>query len=447
MQTVIKIENLYKEYKLGLVGRGTLYRDLQSWWAKIRNKDDPNSVIGHDTDYDLSKKSFLALNDINLEIRKGEVLGIIGSNGAGKSTLLKILSRVTGPTRGSIKIKGKIASLLEVGTGFHTELTGRDNIYLNGTINGMTKKEISKKLNDIVAFAGVENFLDTPVKRYSSGMFVRLGFAVAAYLDPDILIVDEVLAVGDASFQKKAIKKMHSVSNEDGRTVIFVSHNMESIKKLCDRVAILNNGKIIEQGETEKMIAKYLQKNFDIRKNYKEVSWSKDQAGPGSSIVKLKTIKTKNSKNVINSLFAIDEEIIIEIQFWVLKNDFRISSYIQIYKITEDKYAHVFAAMDENNKQDWGNQKKLDIGLYSTEFIIPKNFLNEGMYDIGVIIFLPPGELEATYQVMHPKRATGAITINVENSNPKKTAQGNYPYDWDNRNVLRPIIDSKTTKL
>mgnify|MGYP001159502950 CR=1 FL=1 len=231
MNNVIKIENLYKEYRLGVIGHGTLYRDLQSFWANIRGRDDPNSIIGNENIGINHKRNILALKNINLEVQKGEVLGIIGQNGAGKSTLLKILSRITSPTKGIIKIKGNVASLLEVGTGFHTELTGRENIYLNGAINGMNKKEIDKKLDEIVDFAGVEKFLDTPVKRYSSGMIVRLGFAVSAYIEPDILIVDEVLAVGDASFQKKAINKMKDVSSNHGRTVLFVSHNMNSIRK------------------------------------------------------------------------------------------------------------------------------------------------------------------------------------------------------------------------
>ncbi len=242
-ETVIKIENLYKEYRLGVVGHGTLYRDLQSWWALARGKEDPNSLIGHENRIE-KNENILALNNINLEIKKGEIWGIIGANGAGKSTLLKILSRVTTPTSGLIKIKGRIASLLEVGTGFHTELTGRENIYLNGAINGMDRNEVTKKLDEIIQFSGVEKFIDTPVKRYSSGMYVRLGFAVAAHLDPDILIVDEVLAVGDIKFQKKAIGKMQEISSTGGRTVLFVSHKMSTIQSLCDRAILIDNGTI-----------------------------------------------------------------------------------------------------------------------------------------------------------------------------------------------------------
>lgn len=259
-ESVIKIENLSKQYRLGQVGTGTLSHDLNRWWHRIRGKEDPYLKIGETNDRSTAGDSDYAwaLQDINLEVKHGEVLGIIGKNGAGKSTLLKILSKVTGPTTGSIKTKGRIASLLEVGTGFHPELSGRENIYMNGTIMGMSRKEISSKLDEIVEFAGVERYLDTPVKRYSSGMKVRLGFAVAAHLEPEILVVDEVLAVGDAEFQKKAIGKMKDVSQGQGRTVLFVSHNMASIQKLCSKSIILDNGTITFCGDTSKAIENYL---------------------------------------------------------------------------------------------------------------------------------------------------------------------------------------------
>ena len=266
MSIVIKIENLYKEYRLGIIGHGTLYRDLQSWWAKARGKPDPNSLLGM-ANPNQGKDRILALNKIDLEVNDGEVLGIIGANGAGKSTLLKILSKVTAPTRGTIKYKGRVSSLLEVGTGFHTELTGRENIFLNGAINGMNKKEVSRKLDEIVDFAGVDKYLDTPVKRYSSGMHVRLGFAVAAHLDPDILVVDEVLAVGDAEFQKKAIGKMKDVSRDEGRTVLFVSHNMYAIRNLCHRVILLDNGRITFDSTPELTINHYLNESNKAQVN------------------------------------------------------------------------------------------------------------------------------------------------------------------------------------
>ena len=255
--TAIKVEHLYKEYKLGVISHGTLYRDIQSWWAKIRGKEDPNSLISSHHGQEAERDSFLALDDVSFEVKEGDRVGIIGKNGAGKSTLLKILSRITSPSRGNITIRGRVGSLLEVGTGFHTELTGRENIFLNGSILGMNKREISSKLDEIIDFAGIEKHIDTPVKRYSSGMMVRLGFAVAAHLDTDILIADEVLAVGDAEFQEKALGKMGDLSAGEGRTVLFVSHNMGMVKRLCNASILLNKGKIITSGKTQDVIDTY----------------------------------------------------------------------------------------------------------------------------------------------------------------------------------------------
>lgn len=264
----IKIENLSKQYRLGLVGSHTLKGDLQAWWYRMRGKDDPTLKIGEENKLtDAGGKYIWALKDINLEVEKGEVLGIIGKNGAGKSTLLKILSRVTGPTTGKINVNGRIASLLEVGTGFHPELTGKENIFLNGAILGMRKPEIKKKMDEIIDFAGVAKYIDTPVKRYSSGMRVRLGFAVAAFLEPEILVVDEVLAVGDAEFQKKAIGKMQDVSKGGGRTVLFVSHNMASVQSLCSRAILLKNGQIKFDSFTETVISEYINDNVSKLEN------------------------------------------------------------------------------------------------------------------------------------------------------------------------------------
>jgi lipopolysaccharide transport system ATP-binding protein len=257
---VIKVENLSKQYRLGSVGTGSLVHDVNRGWHRIRGKEDPYLKIGETNDRTVKGKSeyIWALKDINFEVKQGEVLGIIGRNGAGKSTLLKILSRTTTPTTGSVKIKGRVASLLEVGTGFHPELSGRENIFLNGAILGMTKAEIKSKFDEIVDFAGVERYIDTPVKRYSSGMYVRLAFGVAAHLEPEILIVDEVLAVGDAEFQKKALGKMKDVSIQDGRTVLFVSHNLAAINQLCDSAVLLANGKLDAIGVTETIMDLYL---------------------------------------------------------------------------------------------------------------------------------------------------------------------------------------------
>ena len=259
---VIRFENVGKLYRLGTVGTGTITHDLHRWWiTNVRHKEDPYLKIGETNDRSSKGNSeyVYALKDINLEVKEGDVLGIIGKNGAGKSTLLKLLSRVTAPTTGKIYTRGRIASLLEVGTGFHPELTGRENIYMNGCILGMKRQEIDRKLDEIVDFSGCERYIDTPVKRYSSGMMVRLGFAVAAHLDPEILVVDEVLAVGDAEFQKKAIGKMQDVSKGQGRTVLFVSHNMAAVRRLCKKGIVLNNGKVYFNGEVNDAVDTYLQ--------------------------------------------------------------------------------------------------------------------------------------------------------------------------------------------
>lgn len=256
---ILKAENISKQYRLGQVGTGTLSHDLNRWWHELRGKENPYLKIGDANDRSTKGESdyVWALQDINFEVERGEVLGIIGKNGAGKSTLLKILSKVTAPTTGSIKSRGRIASLLEVGTGFNGEMTGRENIFLNGAILGMTKKEITSKLEEIIEFSGCERYIDTPVKRYSSGMTVRLAFAVAAFLEPEILVIDEVLAVGDAEFQKKAIGKMQDISRMGGRTVLFVSHNMAAVKSLCTRGIVLENGKVVFEGSVDESVDFY----------------------------------------------------------------------------------------------------------------------------------------------------------------------------------------------
>ena len=263
-KTVISVEHLSKRYELGVIGATSLPRDLNRWWARVRGRPDPGLKIGQE-DLAAYKGDYIwALDDVNFKVKQGETLGIIGANGAGKSTLLKVLSQVTAPTKGKVKVKGRIGSLLEVGTGFHPELTGRENVYLNGAIFGMTRAEVERKFDEIVDFSGVERYIDTPVKRYSSGMYVRLAFAVAAHLDPEILIVDEVLAVGDAEFQKKCLGKMGDVAHE-GRTVLFVSHNMAAIEDLCDNVIWIDKGKIKDIGPSNKIISSYLSKHSKIR--------------------------------------------------------------------------------------------------------------------------------------------------------------------------------------
>lgn len=301
MSAAIEFNNISKLYRLGLVSTGTLSQDLKRWWTMaVLGKEDPCIKIGETNDRSTKSTSeyVWALKDIDFKVEPGDVLGIIGKNGAGKSTLLKILSKVTSPTTGVIKARGRIGSLLEVGTGFHPEMTGRENIFMNGAILGMTKQEISKKLDEIVNFSGCERYIDTPVKRYSSGMMVRLGFAVAAYLDPEILVVDEVLAVGDAEFQKKAVGKMQDVSSREGRTVLFVSHNMASIRALCHHGVLLENGMIKTMGEINDVVDCYLKQNDENCVNdsiVEKVAWHDNR-------IHISSIKINGSSTYISSL-------------------------------------------------------------------------------------------------------------------------------------------------
>ena len=301
--TRLKVENISKQYRLGEVGTGTLSHDINRYWHKIRGKEDPYSIVTEVNDR-LTKGSsdyVWAMDNINFEVKEGEVLGIIGRNGAGKSTLLKVLSKVTGPTNGKIIINGRIGSLLEVGTGMHPELTGKENIYLNGAILGMSKAEITSKLDEIIEFAGVEKYVDTPFKRYSSGMRVRLGFAVAAFLEPEILIVDEVLAVGDAEFQKKAIGKMKEISKEGRRTVLFVSHNMGSIRSLCDRCILMDHGKVIFDGITDDCIREYL--TINMSEKHTDLLQVKERNGNGK--LKFNSVELfDNLNNGISEVFS-----------------------------------------------------------------------------------------------------------------------------------------------
>lgn len=306
----IEFENISKQYALGKIGTGTLSRDLNRWWARVRGKEDPYLRIGEVNDR--SKKAtgdfVWALKDINFKVERGEVLGIIGKNGAGKSTLLKILSRVTSPTTGYIRARGRIASLLEVGTGFHPEMTGRENIYMNGSIMGMTRVEITRKLDEIVDFAGVEKYIDTPVKRYSSGMTVRLGFAIAAHLEPEILVVDEVLAVGDAEFQKKAIGKMQDVAKGEGRTVLFVSHNMAAVRSLCTKGIVLSNGGVSFSGNVKSAIDLYLENNHNVtgKKISDNIVWLK-------SGLKIECVKINNTEESYSIIYGGQKQLDIEI--------------------------------------------------------------------------------------------------------------------------------------
>lgn len=385
--TVIKIENLSKSYRLGEIGTGTISHDLNRAWARIRGKEDPYAKVGvlNDRTKKAQKGEIVsALKDINLEVKQGEVLGIIGKNGAGKSTLLKILSRVTSPTSGSLKIKGRMASLLEVGTGFHPEMTGRENIYMNGTIMGMRKWEIDKKLDEIVDFAGVAKYLDTPTKRYSSGMTVRLGFAVAAFLEPEILVVDEVLAVGDAEFQKKAIGKMQDISAGEGRTVLFVSHNMSSIRSLCNKCVVIDKGEIPFIGEVDQGVNYYL-RNFFKEKTF--VQWN-DLDAPGNESVKLIQASIHNAKGYDKS------EIIQEGDGLELR--FRIMNLLE----GENQLDFTYHLFDEFNNLIFvgstvysGENLTFPNGISEIVSLIPQNILIKGKYRIGLFILLLNGRI------------------------------------------------------
>jgi len=377
MKPIIKIENVSKQYRLGTIGTGTLSNDLNRWWYKVRGKEDPFLKVGdvNDRAHKGSSEYVWALKDINFEVMPGEVVGIIGKNGAGKSTLLKILSRVTGPTTGSIKYNGRIGSLLEVGTGFHPELTGRENVFLNGAILGMTKQEIRSKLDEIVDFSGVERYIDTPVKRYSSGMMVRLGFAVAAHLEPEILVVDEVLAVGDAEFQKKAIGKMQDVSSKDGRTVLFVSHNMASVKSLCSRGIVLENGTVKQLGDIDNIIATYLKGDFQLSNHKKRHD--------GIALITIEEIDVfeigiKAINKRINDLIRLDDKILFFINY---KQKIK-SKNIHITIHVKDELGNVIFTNSSENI-DISNTK---IGFFNVSVEFPDNFFNWGSFYIDLFI-------------------------------------------------------------
>ena len=392
MATAIEFNNISKLYRLGLVSTGTLAHDLKRWWTiNVRRKEDPYLKIGETNDRSTKGESdyVWALKDIDFKVEQGDVVGIIGKNGAGKSTLLKLLSKVTAPTTGEIRARGRIGSLLEVGTGFHPEMTGRENIYMNGAILGMTKAEIDRKLDEIVDFSGCERYIDTPVKRYSSGMMVRLGFAVAAHLDPEILVVDEVLAVGDAEFQKKAIGKMQDVSRGEGRTVLFVSHNMNSIRALCMNGILLNNGKIQCVGEIEKVVSEYLTSNKvnDIKKKVIVSDAHRIYAANHEKGILFESFEFGKD----NPIYASDEEIELLI---TLKSASSVSG-ARINCTIFDKGDNPIGTCSSFEKIDIGTGEnkfiyticptRLVAGVYSISFSVGKGNTSEGETNYDVV--------------------------------------------------------------
>lgn len=372
---VLDVENVSKQYRLGEVGTGSLQHDIKRWWANVRGQEDPFLKIGETNDRTQKGDSdyVWALKDINFQVEQGQAVGIIGRNGAGKSTLLKLLSRVTKPTTGSIKYKGRIASLLEVGTGFHPEMTGRENIYLNGAILGMTRKEITRKFDEIVAFAGVERYIDTPVKRYSSGMYVRLAFAVAAHLESEILIVDEVLAVGDAEFQKKCLGKMGDVTKGEGRTILFVSHNMTAVKSLCNHGIVMSNGTIVYDGSIEKAMSEY---------NGEKQSF-------GNSVILGVNQDFKNNLFELNKVSLVDDKFQEHQDDFVENEKFSLLTDIKI-KDKLNKYHLSYVVKNFNNEILFtlsnAFDTKLEFGENRLICDIPSNFFNVGEYILSLYV-------------------------------------------------------------
>ena len=385
MSTAIEFNNISKQYRLGLVSTRTLSHDLDRWWkVNVMHKEDPYLKIGSVNDRSQAADSeyVWALKNIDFKVEQGDVVGIIGKNGAGKSTLLKLLSKVTGPTTGTIRARGRIGSLLEVGTGFHPEMTGRENIFMNGAILGMTKQEIARKLDEIVDFSGCERYLDTPTKRYSSGMTVRLGFAIAAHLDPEILVVDEVLAVGDAEFQKKAIGKMQDVSKGEGRTVLFVSHNMTSVKALCNRGVILKNGMLVDDGEVDTIVTHYLRGDSKVD-NYK--SWNLPTIKRGGFELLEFGIRRKNGNYADVMRMDCELELVIRYRLTSSMKNFWITMHMK-----NEQGNGIFSFGGGNRCYE----KHHEAGEYEQICHIPANFLNWGNYAIDFMAFKQDGNIE-----------------------------------------------------
>ncbi|WP_242919079.1 ABC transporter ATP-binding protein [Pontibacter liquoris] len=413
--TVIKVENLSKQYRLGEVGTGTLTHDLNRWWHQVRGKEDPYLKIGEENNRSIKGSSdyVWALKDINFEVKQGEVVGVIGKNGAGKSTLLKILSRTTGATTGCIKLKGRISSLLEVGTGFHPELSGRDNVYLNGAILGMNKSEIQRKFDEIVDFSGVERYLDTPVKRYSSGMYVRLAFAVAAHLDPDILIIDEVLAVGDVEFQKKCLGKMKDVSTKDGKTILFVSHNLTAVKNICGSSIFMHQGRIELQGDTEEVVRHYL--SYNTSPQTKQF-FSDEKFAPGNEFIRIRRVEAVSPVLREGEAFTVHTPINIDIEFW---------NYIEGREINVSLH---FDTMNYECVFNVGTKaQQLRKGLYKATCQIPGDFLNDGMFTIRVLFV-------ADRSVMLYKHLD-AINLEIHEDRKESDWHGKWP------GYVRPMLN------
>lgn len=426
-KTIVEIKGVSKKYKIQRPESYVTLRDKISDFLK------KPSILFKNLKKIISNDSvFWALNDITLDIRKGETLGIIGKNGAGKTTLLKVLSRITSPTMGHIKLYGRVASLLEVGTGFHPELSGRENIYFNGSILGMKKKEIDNKFDEIVDFADVHEFIDTPIKRYSSGMQVKLAFSVAAHLEPEILLIDEVLSVGDIAFQKKSLGRMEKIVNE-GRTVIFVSHNLGAVQRLCTRTILLDQGSIVMNGPTDKVIAKYAGNSTG---QMGQQEWTNDTA-PGNEVVRILSIKVLDKNENISVHFDVRDPITIEIQYKVLKS---IEPQCVTFVFHNELERPIFISRD-NSYSPWSCVNN-PLGIYKSSCFIPPDFLNHGMISVAIIV----EPMDAIRRYPRPLVKDAVVFYVGDKMNPEGT-RGNYPFEWESYVSVRPRLHWTVKKI
>jgi lipopolysaccharide transport system ATP-binding protein len=413
MPAVIQVKDLGKEYRIGASDsaystlRETLANTATSFWKPKRGKS----------------KKIWALSDVSFEVGAGEVVGVIGRNGAGKTTLLKILSRITEPTTGRVELRGRVGSLLEVGTGFHPELTGRENIYLNGSILGMRREEIERRFDEIVAFAEVTEFIDTPVKRYSSGMYLRLAFAVAAHLETEILLVDEVLAVGDVQFQKKCMGKIEQVAGQ-GRTVLFVSHNMPAVQRLCTRGILLSGGTIVHDGNVRPVIQEYL--TLDLGQAG-ERTWPDNESAPGDSVARMRAVRALNLSGEVSSEFSVRDDWYLEVEFAVLSAGYPINVNIFLY---DESGTLIFVAGDYQ-LEEW-HERNREVGVYRSRCRVPKDLLNDGTIRVLAGIYSPPSTLRGIER--------DAISVRINEDLSTSGARGFYPGPWPG-GAVRPSLD------
>ena len=423
----IHVNNLGKEYRIGAYLRERNFREVIVDAFKAPFRRTGKLLRGQATGAAELDETIWALKDVSFEVKSGEVVGIIGGNGAGKSTLLKVISRIAEPTEGFAEIRGRLSSLLEVGTGFHPELTGRENIYLNGAILGMKKAEIRQKFDEIVSFSGVEKFIDTPVKHYSSGMYLRLAFAVAAHLEPEILLVDEVLAVGDAHFQKKCLNKMQNVGNE-GRTVLFVSHNMQAITRLCSRAILLREGKVLLDGPSHHVVGAYLSEG-QLATGFRE--WPDPNEAPGGDIVRLRAVRVKTEEGVIASFFDVTQAVVLEMEYEVIVAGEELLSYFEVFN---QEGIPIFTSLDIDPL--WRGKPR-PVGKYISSALIPGNLLSEGMVFVeAASIAINYSKRKLQFSVME------AVSFQVIDNNDGNSARG----DWTENieGIVRPMLQWNT---